>query len=123
MEPLMRIKLLLLLGLVSLSAAAHAMNANVFYIKAVALQKKGIAAMFSSDMTVLRTEMESAVKTVKAENAAATAKGKPLYCPPPKVDIEPNEVIKEFGNIPANRRKKMSVRAAWREIAIRKYPC
>jgi hypothetical protein len=123
MEGYMRAKLLLALGLLSLPIAAHAMTAETFYKKASYLKKQGIAAMFSSDVTLLTNEMKAAVKSVKAENAAATAKGKPLYCAPEKVDIEADEVIKEFGAIPQQRRKKMSVRAAWREIAIRKYPC
>jgi hypothetical protein len=119
----MRVKLSLALGLLCLPMAAFAMTADTFYNKAVALKKQGVAAMFSSDVTLLKNEMKAAVKSVKAENVAAKANGKPLYCAPEKVDIEAGEVIKEFGAIPASRRKKMSVRAAWREIAIRKYPC
>jgi hypothetical protein len=123
MEVQMGARLLFALGLLSFSTAAQAMTADTFYNKAVHLKKQGMAAIFSSDVTVLKKEMQAAVKSVKAENAAAAAKGVPLYCAPPKVAINSDEVITEFGNIPAQRRKNMSVRAAWREIAIRKYPC
>ncbi len=119
----MRVKLILAFSLITLATAANAMTADTFYKKASYLKQQGITAMFSSDYRLLKSEMQVAVKSVKAENATATANGKPLYCPPPKVEINPDEVITAFGAIPANRRKKMSVRAAWREIAIRKYPC
>ncbi len=119
----MRVKLILALGLITLATAANAMTADTFYKKAAYLKRQGFTAMFSSDARLLKTEIQAAVKSVKAENATATANGRPLYCPPAKVDIDPNEVINAFGAIPEKRRKKMTVRAAWREIAIRKYPC
>lgn len=114
-----------LVGLCALfvATAANAMTAETFYVKASALKRQGISAMLSSDFSVLKSEMEKAVKSVKAENAAAKAKGKPLYCAPEKVAIKSDEVIAEFGKIPRDRRKRLTVRGAWREIAMRKYPC
>jgi hypothetical protein len=119
----MRLKVMIGIGAVFIASAANAMTAETFYVKASALQRQGISAMFSSDFSVLKSEMEKAVKSVKAENAAAKAKGRPLYCAPEKVAIKSDEVITEFGKIPKERRKKLTVRGAWREIAIRKYPC
>ena len=119
----MRTKLIPTLSLIMLATAANAMTANTFYYKATALKKQGFTAMFSSDYQLLKSEMQVAVKSVKAENTTAAASGKPLYCAPAKLEIDSNEVISAFGAIPEKRRKKMTVRAAWREIAIRKYPC
>jgi hypothetical protein len=119
----MRINGILVIGLLFVATAANAMTAQTFYTKATALKRQGYSAMFSSDLKLLTNEMKAAVKSVKAENAVAKANGKPLYCAPDNVQINSDEVIAAFGAIPASRRKNMSVRAAWREISIRKYPC
>jgi hypothetical protein len=119
----MRAKLLLAFVLLSTAISANAMSAQTFYAKALVLQRQGYTAIFSSDYHALKAEIEVAAKSVKAENDAAKAKGKALYCPPAKVKIDADKVIREFGAIPVSRRKQITVRAAWREIAIRKYPC
>jgi hypothetical protein len=33
------------------------------------------------------------------------------------------QALTEFGKIPQQRRKAMTVRQAWRDILIRKFPC
>ncbi len=106
------------------ASAANAMDADTFYIKGLALQKKGMAAMFSSDLKVVMAEFKTASTSVKAENDAAKAKGAPLYCAPAKPQkMSPDQLLAEFGRIPATRRKSQTVKSAWREIVIRKYPC
>jgi hypothetical protein len=119
----MRIKVIFAIGLFCVAAAANAMTAQTFYTKALALKRQGNLAILSSDYRLLKSEIQVAAKSVKAENATAAANGKPLYCAPANVKIDPDQVIAAFGAIPASRRKTMTVRAAWREIAIRKYPC
>jgi hypothetical protein len=121
----MKLKVISGIIMVAVSATAlQAMTSETFYQKSVALQKKGMAAMFSSDVKVITTEFQAAAKAVKAENEAAKAAGKPIYCPPAKPQkMSAEQLIAEFGKIPQSRRQQLSVRQAWREIAIRKYPC
>lgn len=111
---------------ITLPAIAHAaaMNADSFYDRAVVLEKKGMAAMFSKDLKPLMNEMKAAGAAVKAENEAAKKAGKPLYCPPAKGGkMDAKQVIAAFGAIPENRRKAMTVKAAWKEIIVKKFPC
>jgi hypothetical protein len=100
-----------------------AMDAETFYAKGVALKKQGMGALFSSDLSVLQKEMKAAGVSVKAENAKAKAAGKPLYCPPAQTKMDAEQALGEFGKIPQERRKALTVRQAWREILIRKFPC
>ncbi|WP_420607755.1 hypothetical protein [Novosphingopyxis sp.] len=106
------------------STAAMAMDAQTFYARGQALQKKGVMAMLSSDFKPLMNEMKAAGKSVKAENDAAKKNGAPLYCPPAKgKGMSAEEVLEEFGTVPEAQRRTLSVRDAWKRILIRKYPC
>lgn len=110
------------LALIS-AGPAFAMDAETFYAKGVALKKKGVGALFSADIKLLQKEMQTASASVKAENGKAKASGKPLYCPPPQSKMNAEQALAEFGKIPQDRRKAMTVRQAWRDILIRKFPC
>jgi hypothetical protein len=106
------------------ATAASAMDADTFYAKGLALQKKGMAAIFSSDLKIVMSEFKAAAISVKAENDTAKAAGNPVYCAPAKPQkMSADQLLAEFARIPASRRKIQSVKAAWREIVIRKYPC
>lgn len=106
------------------STAATAMDAQTFYTRAQALQKKGPLAMFSRDLKPLMNEMKAAGVSVKGENDVARKNGTPLYCPPDTAKgMSPQDVLQEFGRIPESQRKTMSVRDAWKSILIRKFPC
>ena len=106
------------------STALHAMDADTFYNKGLALQKRGMTAVFSSDLKVVMNEFQAAAKAVKADNVVAKAAGQPIYCAPAKGrKMSSDQLLAEFGQIPASRRKTQTVKAAWREILVRKYPC
>jgi hypothetical protein len=106
------------------TSATYAMDAETFYNKGLALQKKGMAAMFSSDLKIVMSEFKAAATSVKTENDAAKAKGNPIYCAPAKPKkMTAEQLLAEFGSIPTSRRKSQTVKAAWREIVVRKYPC
>lgn len=110
-------------GLLLISGAAMAMDAHSFYTRATALKGYGAAAVVMPEFKKLKAEAEAADKAVRAENAREKAKGKALFCAPAKIDMTPDQLLAELRRIPVERRKAMTVRAAWREIAIRKYPC
>ncbi|MGL5837984.1 MAG: hypothetical protein ACRCY3_05715 [Sphingorhabdus sp.] len=118
-----KIYLIFAAAILGMSYPTHAMDADTFYTKGVALKKKGGAALFSSDLKLLQNEMKAASVSVKAENAKAKAAGKPLYCPPANAKMGSEQALDEFGKIPQSRRKALTTKQAWREILIRKFPC
>ena len=120
----MKLKLLLASGaLLSCAVPAHAMDAETFYVKAVALKNKGMGAMFSKDLRPMIRHFETAADSVKAENEKAKAEGAPLYCAPKKYRLTADQFLAEFSKIPQERRRTQTVRDAWREIVIRRFPC
>ena len=120
----MKYKMLLAGGALALCAIpAQAMDAETFYVKAVALKKKGMGMMFSKDLRPVARHFEAAADAVKAENEQARASGKPLFCAPKKYRLTADQLIAEFAKIPQERRRKQTVRDAWREIVIRRFPC
>lgn len=101
-------------------------NADVFYQTAVELQKKGMGAMFDKRTKPMMRQMKAAGQAAKDENEAATARGKPVYCVPQaarKKGIGADQVIAMLGKVPAERRKRLTLKQAWREALIREYPC
>jgi hypothetical protein len=120
----MRFGTILLASAIALSAtAAYAMTAETFYVKGSALKQKGIGALFSSDLKLLQKEMGIASKSVRSENETAKVAGHPIYCPPGKGKMSAEQVLAEFGKIPQAHRQEVTVRQAWKEILIKKYPC
>lgn len=120
----MKLKLLVVSGALLLcSTAAHAMDAESFYVKAVALKKRGMGAVFSKDLKPMVQVFETAADSVKAENIKAKTEGVPLFCPPAKYRLTADQFITEFARIPQSRRRAQTVRDAWREIVIRRFPC
>lgn len=110
-------------GALLLAAPAGAMDAETFYVKAVALKKKGMSAVFSKDLKPMVRIFEAAADSVKAENEQARANGAPLFCAPKKYRLTAEQFISEFSRIPKERRRIQTVRDAWREIVIRRFPC
>jgi hypothetical protein len=120
----MKLKLLFISGALLLSStAANAMDAESFYVKAVALKKRGMSAMFSKDLKPMMRVFETAADSVKAENLKAKAEGAPIFCPPAKYRLTADQFLSEFAKIPQSRRRAQTVREAWREIVIRRFPC
>jgi hypothetical protein len=120
----MKLKLLLASSALLLCAvSAQAMDADTFYVKAVALQQKGMKAVFSKDLKPMVRIFKNAADSVKAENEVARAAGNPLLCAPKKYRLTADQFLSEFGKIPQERRRAQTVREAWREIVIRRFPC
>jgi hypothetical protein len=109
--------------LTAIPVNAHAMDADTFYNKAVVLQKKGVTAMLSADLKPVMAEMKSASQSVKAENDKAKTAGNPIYCVPKNAKFTSEDALRAFGSIPTARRKTLTVRQAWRETLIKRFPC
>ena len=70
-------KLLLAAALIALPVAAlHAMTVAVFLEKADALKSRGALALFSSDLGLLKGEMQTAGAALRAERLAAERAGR-----------------------------------------------
>ena len=121
-------KLLVAAVVVSIPQAAFAqmMNAQAFYQRASALQKKGIAAIFSGgEIKALMAEGQAAGKKAREQREAALAsRQKPRFCPPPGVvKIDSDEFMKRLSAIPAAARSRMDMTEATTRILAAKYPC
>ena len=118
-------KLLLVALLVVLPVTAlHAMTVAVFLEKAEALQKRGMTAMFSSDIGLLKNEIKGAGDALREERLAAQRAGRrAAYCPPERPSLNSNELLAHFRAIPAPQRARTEVKDALRSLLVRKYPC
>lgn len=104
--------------------AVHAMTVAVFLEKAEALQARGMVAMFSSDIGLLKGEVTSAGAALRAEVAAARASERaPAFCAPERVRMGSNELLAFFRSIPPAQRQRLEVRDAMRFYMVRRFPC
>lgn len=106
-------------------AALQAMTVSAFLQKAEALEKKGVMALMSSDLRVLKNEVQSSAETLKAERLAAERAGRRgAYCPPQNArGLDSRELLAHLRSIPPAQRDRMEVRDALRGLLARKYPC
>lgn len=105
--------------------AAQAMSVDEFLTKAHALQAKGMAAMASPDVPLIRAEIKDAATAYRAEIEASRTAGKPpRSCPPPKgqAKIDSQTLVSSFETIPRAKRG-MSVKTAFYTFMDKRYPC
>lgn len=104
-------------------AAGEGMTVSEFLTRVEALQKKGVAALFSSDIALLKKEVTtSAIELREAQEAARRAGRKPATCMPEKASVNSNELLGYFRAIPPAQRS-MSVAAGFSGLIRKKYPC
>ena len=121
----LRICLFLVLSGTSAAALAQSMNAETFFQRASALQRKGPFALLSKDASVLIAEGKAAGALSRQQRQAAVAAGeKPRFCPPPgTVKIGSGEFMQRLGAIPAEQRRKIDMTEATTRILAAKFPC
>ncbi len=108
-----------MLGLFAAPASAE-MSVGTFVAKADALKKKGVMAMMSSDVGLLKKEMAGVTSAYRNSIKAARADGKPPHsCPPAKGSMNSDELIAHFRTLPANT----AIKTGFYELMKRKYPC
>jgi hypothetical protein len=110
-------------GVVSLlPVTAQAMTVAEFLGKADALQARGFAAMFSSDIGLLKAEIKSASTAYRADVNAGRP---PRSCPPPigTVKTSSDELLAAFRTVPVAERARLSVRAAFANYMAKRFPC
>ena len=106
-------------------ASAQSMSAESFFQKAEALQRKGMMAMFSSDVKKLMKEAKAAGETARAQRLAALKMGgKPRYCPPPGSQrMGSDEFMERLGAMSRVDRLKIDMTEVMIRINSVKFPC
>ena len=114
---------LLLIAVPATALQAQTMPVSTFLTKADALKKKGPLALFSSDIGLLKKEIQNSAKTLRAEQIAAKKTGRKLpYCLPEKASFNSTELLDHFRSIPAAQRN-IPVQAGFAGLVRKKYPC
>ena len=105
------------------SAPAAAMDVATFIAKGEALKAKGMLAMFSGDLRVVREEAKQASRLYQLDKQARAKAGlPPNSCPPPGAKLGAMEFFDELKKIPvAERGMPMKDGMAW--VSRRKFPC
>ncbi len=102
---------------------AQSMPIATFLAKADALKKKGPMALFSSDVGLLKKEIQNSGKALRAEQVAAKKAGRKLpYCLPEKASFNSTELLEHFQSIPPAQRNQ-PVKAGFASLVRKKYPC
>jgi hypothetical protein len=106
------------------AANAQNMPVSTFLAKADALKAKGAMAMFSSDIGLLKNEVQAAGLAYRAERKASEARGNPPeICRPEKAGLDSDELIASFRTIPAALRAKTTVKQGMIALLRKKFPC
>lgn len=108
-----------------LPVAAQAMTVGEFLAKADALKAKGVLALGSPDIALLRDEVTAARTAYRADLATQLAAGKkPHSCPPPvgQSKISSDDLIAEFRMVPPAKRN-ISVKTAFYAMMKKRFPC
>lgn len=112
------------LSILATPVFAQNMPVSTFLEKADALKAKGMMAMLSPDIGVLKKEIQAAGLAARAERQAREAAGKPrLACPPEKVSMNSDELIESFRAIPVAQQPRVTVKQAMTEMVRKRYPC
>jgi hypothetical protein len=118
-----RLVLLALLLAAPASATNGEMSVAAFLSKADALRAKGLMALASPDIKLLRAEGQAAGSAYGVRLQQERAAGKPSSCPPKGTRPTSNEVLGHLRTYPADKRPSISMKAAMADYFIRNYPC
>ena len=102
------------------------MTVAEFLAKAEALKAKGMMAMMSSDLTVVRSEIQPVTTAYRADVDAAQAKGiMALGFSPSKgqVKLSLDVILADFVATPKAAQKRTMVRAGLYAIMAERFPC
>jgi hypothetical protein len=113
-------------ALLILPALTNAMTVAEFLARAEALKAKGMMAMMSPDLPVVRGEMQAATTAYRGDVDAARAKGSTdLGCPPPKgqAKISSETIMADLAAIPRAVQARTTVKVALYDVMRKRYPC
>lgn len=122
-RPILASALLALLLAAPVAANTGEMSVAAFLSKADALRAKGLMALGSPDMKLLRAEGQAAGMAYGARLQQERAAGKPSSCPPKGARPSSNEVLGHLRTYPAERRGSINMKTAMADYFIKTYPC
>lgn len=113
-----------LLGAIPATAAPGDMSAATFLAKADALKAKGVMALMSSDIAVLRDEASAGGRAYRAKLMADKAAGRPTEaCPPPKSSMSSDALLAHLRSYPQAQRPRLTIKTAMADLLRKTYPC
>ena len=115
----MRVLLLAALAALGLSAPLEAMTVQEFVTRGDALQAKGMFALFSDELETLRLEFRPGAKAWRAQVKTA----QPPVCAPPKVTLQPEDILALLKQVPPAERPNIDVRTAVIREMNARYRC
>lgn len=104
-------------------AAPGDMTISSFLAKADALQAKGPLAALSSDLAVLRNEVNGAAQAYRVQLRNETVQGRPSSCPPPRAPFTSRDVLAQMQTYPSSLRPRTTVAMAVADLFRKSYPC
>ncbi|MBN8484334.1 MAG: hypothetical protein J0L50_06095 [Sphingomonadales bacterium] len=104
-------------------AAPGDMSAATFLAKADALKAKGIGALGSPDIKLLRAEGQAAGEAYRQRLQAERAQGRPSSCPPKGTKVNSDKLLAHLRTYPEAVRARTSMKQAMADYFIRNYPC
>lgn len=110
----------------ALAGPPGTMSLAEFLPRAQALQKKGMGAMFSSDLKPVIAEFKAAGQAYRADLDVARAAGRTdLGCPPPKgkAKITPEQIMADFSATPPAERATTTTKTAFYRMMRKRFPC
>jgi hypothetical protein len=108
------------------AVSAQSMNAQQFYQRAMALENKGMLAIFSrGEINSLMSEAQAASKRAADIRRAALAAGKPpRFCPPAgSFSMNDKQFMAALSALPAAERARIDMTEAMTRIFAAKFPC
>jgi hypothetical protein len=122
-----RAALLVPLAMLALAAPALAvggdMSVATFLAKADALKAKGLMALGSSDIGLLRSEGQAAGQAYKARLEGERKAGKPSSCPPKGTKVNSDKLMAFLRTYPEPARPRTTMKTAIADYFIKTYPC
>jgi hypothetical protein len=122
-RPILSSALLALLLAAPAAANTGEMSVATFLSKADGLRAKGLMALGSPDMKLLRAEGQAAGMAYGVRLQQERASGKPSSCPPKGARPSSNEVLSHLRTYPAEKRGAINMKAAMADYFIKNYPC
>ncbi len=106
-----------------LSAAPGDMSVATFLAKVDALKARGLGALFSSDISLLKSEATAAGMGYRGRLRQEKAAGHPSSCPPTPAKVGQDMWLNQLNSYPVAARGGISLHRAMADMFIKNWPC
>lgn len=104
-------------------AAPGDMSVATFLAKVSALKAKGVAALFSSDVKLLREEATAAGVAYRSRLDREQAAGKPSSCPPKPTKVSQDMWLGHLNSYSVAQRGQINLHRAMADMFAKTWPC